>query len=331
MDTLEKITSCKKDVEDPFCQLILKMPVMLVIFTRDGKTIFGNEVLISVTGYKKEELFNRNWKETLYPGDENSRRINALLDRVDVGDVYDYEIDLRHKDGHYVPVLWSITKLGRFDGQAEVYLKFGIDITRRTKAEKELRKNEQQFRQLADLAEEGVYVHDGRKIVNANKKAYKMFGYEYHEFMEVTDLKKLFTHKSFETIVQKYSERVEGTYDVEGIKKDGTIFPVQLTVRNFPIDEENLRVIILRDLTDIKKAEEDITRERDLFSTIVETSPVGILMFNEEGRIIFANDFAEEKLRLKMSEIPEIMYDEPHMEVTDCSGKPVSEDEKRLL
>jgi PAS domain S-box-containing protein len=327
MDTLKKITSCKKPNSDPFCQLIAKMPVLLVIFTRDGKTLFVNEVLCSVTGYPPEEIVNFNWKTTLYPDKKVQEEIDKLLDRVDVADVYDYEADLRHRDGHFVSILWSVTKLGIFRESEEVYLKFGIDITPRKEAEKNLRNNRQQFKQLADLAEEGIFIHDGRKVLNANRKAYGMFGYEHYEYRDIKDINRFFTLDSLKKIFENFENKYEGPYEIEGIKKDGSVFPVQLMVKAIPIDDENLRVVTIRDLTEIKKAEEETRRERDLFSTIVETSPTGILMFDDNARITFANDFAEKLLRLKLSDLKEIMYDEPEAEVRDCSGKPLPREE----
>jgi two-component system cell cycle sensor histidine kinase/response regulator CckA len=47
-----------------------------------------------------------------------------------------------------------------------------------------------------------------------------------------------------------------------------------------------------------KRAEERLRRDRDLISRIMETSPVGIVVANQAGKITFANHQAEEVLCL---------------------------------
>ena len=47
-----------------------------------------------------------------------------------------------------------------------------------------------------------------------------------------------------------------------------------------------------------KRAEERLRRERDLISRIMETSPVGIVVADQAGKITFANHCAEDVLGL---------------------------------
>ena len=47
-----------------------------------------------------------------------------------------------------------------------------------------------------------------------------------------------------------------------------------------------------------KRAEQNLRRERDLISRIMETSPVGIVVTDDAGKITFANQCAEKILGL---------------------------------
>ena len=72
-----------------------------------------------------------------------------------------------------------------------------------------------------------------------------------------------------------------------------------------------------------KKAEEALRRERALVGRIAETSPVGILVVDHEGRITFANANAEKVLGLPREEIVRRTHDAPDWHITDLAGNPV--------
>jgi PAS domain S-box-containing protein len=76
------------------------------------------------------------------------------------------------------------------------------------------------------------------------------------------------------------------------------------------------------DITDRKRAEEALLRERALLSRITETSPVGITMANAEGTITFANRQAERMLGLEKSAITQRAYNAPEWRITDLDGGP---------
>ncbi len=69
-----------------------------------------------------------------------------------------------------------------------------------------------------------------------------------------------------------------------------------------------------------KRAEEHLRRERDLISRIMETSPVGIVVASQSGRITFANHFAEEVLGLSHEAIESSACSVLDWRVCDADG-----------
>ena len=94
-------------------------------------------------------------------------------------------------------------------------------------------------------------------------------------------------------------------------------------------DLDNLigAVHIISDITAIKQAEDDLRKERDLISSIMDTSPAGITVVNREGQIVFANKQAEKVLGLKEDEITKRTYNAPSWRITDYDGNPFPEEE----
>ena len=72
-----------------------------------------------------------------------------------------------------------------------------------------------------------------------------------------------------------------------------------------------------------KRAEERLRRDRDLISRIMETSPVGIVVANQAGKITFANHQAEEVLCLAKDVIPQGTYSVLDWRMTDADGNPL--------
>jgi PAS domain S-box-containing protein len=81
-------------------------------------------------------------------------------------------------------------------------------------------------------------------------------------------------------------------------------------------------LIMLRDITERKQAEYAVLRERNLVRAIMEASPVGILMMDESGVMIFANQQAEQIFRLQRAQICERTYNDPQWQITDLDGAP---------
>jgi len=97
-----------------------------------------------------------------------------------------------------------------------------------------------------------------------------------------------------------------------------------------PITDSSGKVVnVIEGITDIteeKETLETILRERDFLNRVMETSPVGIVMVDREGRITLANTRAEEILGLERSDILNRLYNDPAWHITDIEGNPFPDD-----
>jgi PAS domain S-box-containing protein len=79
-----------------------------------------------------------------------------------------------------------------------------------------------------------------------------------------------------------------------------------------------------------KRAEERLRLDRDLISRIMETSPVGIVVANQAGKVTFANHQAEEVLCLAKDAIAQGTYSVLNWRITDEEGNPLPGQELAL-
>ena len=73
--------------------------------------------------------------------------------------------------------------------------------------------------------------------------------------------------------------------EVDGIRKDGSIFPLEIAISEAMIGEEKNFTGIIRDITDRKEAERDLKK----LSSVVEQSPVSVVITNPKGKIEYVN------------------------------------------
>lgn len=92
-------------------------------------------------------------------------------------------------------------------------------------------------------------------------------------------------------------------------------------VRAFP-SESGLSVYF-RDVTDRRRIEAELRREKSLLERVFETTPVAMVVVDADGAIVRANDRAETLLGITQSEITERTYDHPDWQLFDEDGNPL--------
>ncbi len=75
-----------------------------------------------------------------------------------------------------------------------------------------------------------------------------------------------------------------------------------------------------RENKELSSTKDKLINEQKILKSISETSPIGILVSNKEGKIIFANTFVEKSLGLSKDEITERTYNDPRWDITYFNG-----------
>jgi PAS domain S-box-containing protein len=84
---------------------------------------------------------------------------------------------------------------------------------------------------------------------------------------------------------------------------------------------------LTRDVTDLRRAEEYLRSRESFLNKLIETSPVGIVVLDTTGAIVFANDQAETILGLSRERMEDRLYDDPAWVATDLEGLPLAPEE----
>ncbi|MFD1292884.1 PAS domain S-box protein [Lutibacter holmesii] len=157
------------------------------------------------------------------------------------------------------------------------------------------KQKEKQLTTISNLTFEGILVHKNGIVVEVNQAFEKMFGYKKEELIGKDIQPILFSKKSQKIFTKKIQTGLLEPYEVEGIKKNGVKFPVEIEARNIFYKNTNNRVAAFRDLTFKKKAEKEIKDSNFRFKTLMEHTGDALYLSDFNGEILEINQKSTEQ------------------------------------
>ncbi len=124
--------------EERYRTIIEGAPVGVWLLGPDRRTIQVNECLCSILGYRQDEIIGKLPMEF---ADENNQKIFIeQTAKIETTEKREYQINLRHKDGHYIPAYLNATTLHKKSGDELTAVAFVTDLTEQKVAETALRR-----------------------------------------------------------------------------------------------------------------------------------------------------------------------------------------------
>jgi PAS domain S-box-containing protein len=155
-----------------------------------------------------------------------------------------------------------------------------------------------------------INIEDGR-ILEANNAAINIYGYNHNELLSMT-IRDLRVEPGWNLAVdQMRKAKNKGIiFEAEHKRKDGSIFPVEVSSKGVTTGSGRILISIIRDITERKKAEQALKESETRFRTVVENSWDGIHQLDlNTGKYVFVSPsqerltgFKTEELMLSMKE-----------------------------
>ncbi|MCE1166423.1 MAG: PAS domain-containing sensor histidine kinase, partial [Bacteroidetes bacterium] len=289
-----------KETENFFSMVFRGSPnAMLVTSAKDNKIVDVNDVFLNDLGYSRDDIIG-NTSKNLNLFVDYSVREKLMTQVMEKGFARNFELMFRTKTGEHLPVLVSMTLIHR---QGEPYLLSNIaNLSDIKTAEDKLRKSEEKYRRLHESITDAVAVVDMQgNIIEWNNAYREMMGYSDDEIKKLTyfELTPVKWHDVEDKIVNEKTIPLgdSGVYQKEYIRKDGTIFPIELRTYLIKDDEGKPSAMwaVIRDITERKQFEgaliaakekaEEMNRLKSNFlanmSHELRTPMTGILGFSE--------------------------------------------------
>lgn len=183
-------------------------------------------------------------------------------------------------------------------GMGEAYLETKEQLIRQQAADVQdaikRAESEKRFRGLLEAAPDGMVIVDKEgTIVMVNAQMEKLFGYNRDEVVghRVETLvpvrfKDIHPFHRGQYTKSPRPRPMGADLDLYALRKDGTEFPVEISLSPVESDEENLIIAAIRDITDRKRAEEK-------FRGLLESAPDAMVVVDQEGMIQLVNSQTE--------------------------------------
>lgn len=287
--TIIDVSGRKKDEEalrkgqEELRVLFKILPVGISIVDTDRNIMEMNPALERILGIDKELLASRNylgWQYlrgdgTLMPYDEVPS-VRAIRDQCDVLDV---EMGIVKEDDS---VRWVSVSASPLVGSGAVIAT--VDVTERKTLIETLREREELYRGIFAVESDAILLVDvdTGQVIDSNAAALQLYGYSQEEFLQL-DVSRLSaeSRKSLEAIAAHTSTVSLRRHR----RKDGTVFPVEISGSYLAFRGRNIHVAAIRDISERIHADEEIQK----LSTAIEQSPMAIVITDLSGNIEFVN------------------------------------------
>ena len=279
------------DSEQRYHALFDEAPLgVVVIDPQTGKPLEFNDVAHTQLGYSREEFSKLCVLD--FEAKEGSDETRAHLARIVRQGGDEFETKHRTKSGDIKDVLVTVRAV-ELVGKTFLYCIFH-DITEIRQVQDALMKSEMGYRQLVNVAQEGIWVFDKEyRTVFVNPRMAGMLGYAESEMVG----KNLFDFIHEAEVGQaiqylaQHKRGVEGTFEYEFHCKDGSKVYTSITASQIKDDEGTPTgtLALVSDITLRKKTENELKQESQKLETITESIGVGLTITSKDYRILWTN------------------------------------------
>jgi PAS domain S-box-containing protein len=290
------------EAEIRYRTLFEQSPDGLLIIDTDGTIIDFNETASRQLGFSREEFAALKISDiyAIESLEDVQDRIKSLLK----GEKAEFEVRQRTKDGQMKDV-HVITRPIVLSGRT-VFHSIWRDITAQKRAEQSIRQSEEKFRTLFESATDALFILDLEgNFIAVNKTAYERLGYTREEMlsMHLSRLDPPEFAAKVSARLQQVLNRGHAVMESAHLKKDGSVMPVEINARIIEYDGRKAVFSIIRDISERKRAEEQLADLNARLQTLIRSIPDLVAFKDTGGRHVVVNKALEEFTGLSQSEL----------------------------
>lgn len=237
----------------------------------DNPLIYVNDAFEHITGYQRVDVIGKNCRFLQGPDTDPvaTAEIRAALRE---GRSCHVTIRNYRKDGMPFWNEFSIAPVYDENGTLTHFIGIQSDVTARKQAEFALLESDRRLSSIVDSAMDAIITIDHRhRIILFNAMAERVFGYTASEMIgkDLEHLLPVHARRHHPELVHSFGEAgvtnrgLVTQRVVHALRADGTEFPIEASISQVEVGGEKLYTVILRDISERLKAEEEQQRLQD--------------------------------------------------------------------
>ena len=260
----------------------------IIAKTLDGTILSWNHGAEKLYGYSAQEAVGKSILMLVSP--EQPDELLHILKKLERGEqITQCETVRVRKDGTQIDVNLTISPLVDEKGRVVGASTIARDITARKRAEAALRERKARHRAILDASLDAVITIDERGIIESiNPATQRLFGYSAAE-MVGSNVSMLMTaphHEQHDAYLANYlrtgQRKIIGIgREVTGRRKDGTVFPMDLSVSEIVLNGQRMFLGLVHDVTERKRAEDALRYARDELEVRVRQRTAELIAAND--------------------------------------------------
>lgn len=316
----KKAEKARVDAESKYRLLFERsMDAVAMLSGKPPKFTLVNSAFERLVGYSCDEIlafsFEEMWR-IVHPEDVPivKARLAARFGGDDVPSRYEYRVVRKTGEVRWVEVSANI--LVTEDGN-NLALNIYRDITERKQAEELLKNAETRYRLLFENSIDALAIISGNPPLfkQVNRSFLELFGYSSDEVLgfSADELYRLVHPDDRDMVMKRLWARFNGEspparYEFRILNKCGETRWVDVSTSLFNLNGENFSQVILREITDRKKAEKALRDRESYLRAIFDTSGAGILVVDTDGRVSSFNKKMEDLFLCEEGQLHSMSY-----------------------
>ena len=242
-----------------------------ILILKEGFILEANESAYEMFGYEKSSLRKKFASIIIAPEARDAAKEKMLT-----GYEEPYESIGITKDRQRIN-LEIRGKMIKYRGE-EVRVTAIRNISQRKKAESHLFDSEQRFKSLSNASFEAILILKDGYIIEANRTAYKIFGYKPGELKGIF-ASLIIAPEEREEAKKKMLTGYEKHYESVGITKNNNKINIEIRGKMIKYMGKNVRVTAIRNISKRKRAETALIESEKKFRNLFESTPDPIIIY----------------------------------------------------
>ncbi len=296
--------------EKKYKELANSLPEVIFEIDSKFKLVYTNAIASKIFGYSHEE-FKKGLNVFDFILEEEKDEVIRNLSLIFRGKTVDpLIIKLRKKDGTFFYGSLNATPI--YDVTKIIGMRSIVhDVTEMVKAEERIKESEEQFRTISEQSLMGISIIQEERVKYVNKTLAHMLGYaleemlnwgqgEFFKTIHPEDKRKVI---EFATKIENQGDASVQYYEARGIHKDGSTIWLEVYNKHIKFQNKPAFLVSYIDVTEKKKAKEEVRQSEEKYRFLFEKSLVSILLINKKGKIEDCNPALEKLLNYERSEL----------------------------
>ena len=303
----------KKEVQDEWLadrnitvELLNVVRAYILIMDSEGRIVSWNKYCEEKTGYSSDEVKGKAIWDLLV--NEEEKQAFMGICKKGINHLESHESCWISKAGEKLHIQWSASSLKGSNTEAEYVIGSGINISDRKAYEESLLASSEKYRSLVEENPDGIVLFAPNDQIYLNKEAQSILGYSSEVAGRASLMSRVLPSYRKKAIAYFQDLTVEPAYshnsiDIEITRPDSTRLTVEAKGITKKINGENLIHVVLRDVSDQKKAEENLRAVNRRMENVLSSTDEMIIGLDKNDRIIFINKSLMELLNVDQKEL----------------------------